>query len=133
MDADRNRFEVQHRETAISNTGAKSDLQQLTSDQRTLEMEAEIFRLRTALNTETFAKQQGIQEAKAHTRSLARCALAEQQEQFRNVAQQYEQASAEATEAAVHRERSTQQAEQQRQLVLCRKIFNPGRRISRRA
>ena len=33
MDADPNRFEVQHRETAISNIGAKSDLQQLTSDQ----------------------------------------------------------------------------------------------------
>ena len=123
MDADRNRFEVQHRETSISSTGAKSDLQQLTSDQRTLEMEAEIFRLRTALNAETVAKQQGIQEVRAHTRSLARSALHEQQEQFRSVAQQYEQASAEATEAAVHRERSTQQAEQQRQLILCRKIL----------
>ena len=123
LDASHNPFAVQHRETAISSTDARSDSRQLIYDQRTLEMEAEIFRLRTALNAETIAGQQGIQEAKAHSRSLARNALAQQHELYRDVAQQYEHASAEATEAAVYKERSTQEAEQQRQLNICRNIM----------
>ena len=86
-------------------------------------MEAEIFRLRTALNTEAIAGQQRIQEVHAHSRAFTRNAMAHQNEVFRDVAQQYEHASAEAAEGAVYKERSSQEAEQHRQLNIYRNIL----------
>ena len=54
-------FAIERRETAMSSSGARSDPQRLIYDQRTLAMEAEIFRLRNALSTEGIAGQQRIQ------------------------------------------------------------------------
>ena len=122
-DADPDRFAMQHRQAAVAKNNARSDLQRPAPDQRAFEMEAEIIRLRTELYTATIAGQHGIQEAQAHSRSLTRDALAYQDKVFRNVAQQYEHASAEAAEAAVRKERSHQEAEQQRQLNTCRTIL----------
>ena len=79
--------------------------------------------LRNALSTEEIAGQRRIQEVHAHSRHLTRNAMAQQNEAFRGVAQQYEHASAEATEAAVYKERSSQEAEQHRQLNLYRDIL----------
>ena len=50
----------ERRETAVSSSDARSDPRQLIYDRRALEMEAEIFQLRTALNTEEIAGQQRI-------------------------------------------------------------------------
>ena len=68
LDAGNNPFAIERRETAMSSSGARSDPQlarsdpqQLIRDRRTLEMEAEIFQLRNALNTEALAGQQRIQ------------------------------------------------------------------------
>ena len=124
LEVRREPFAVERIENAASSSDARSDPQQLIYDRRALEMEAEIFQLRTALNTEEIAGQQRIQEAHAQSRSLARSAIAHQHEMFRGVAQQYEQASAEAAEAAVYKERSTQEAEQHHQLSICRSILN---------
>ena len=123
LDAGHNPFAVQRLETAMSTSDARSDPRQLIYDRRTLEMEAEIFQLRTALNAEEIAGQQRIQEAHAQSRSLARSAMVQQHEMFRDVAQQYEHASAEAAEAAVYKERSTQEAEQHHQLNICKSIL----------
>ena len=49
--------------------------------------------------------------------------MAQQHEAFRGVAQRYEHASAEAAEAAVHKERSNQAAEQHRQSNIYRDIL----------
>ena len=49
---------------------ARSDPLQLAQGQRNLEMEAEIFRLRTALNTEAIAGHQRIQEVHEQSRAL---------------------------------------------------------------
>ena len=123
IDAGSNPFAIERRETAMSSSGARSDPQRLIHDQRTLAMEADIFRLRTALNTEAIAGQQRIQEVHAHSRTLTRNAMAQQHEVFRDVAQRYEHASAEAAEAAVYKERSNQEAEQHRQLNIYRDIL----------
>ena len=116
LDAGGEPLAIERRETAMSSSGARSDPQRLVYDQRMLEMEAELLRLRNALSTEEIAGQQRIQEVHAHSRHLTRSAMAQQNEAFRGVAQQYEHASAEATEAAVYKERSSQEAEQHRQL-----------------
>ena len=115
LEAESNPFAIERREAAVSSSGARSDPQparsdpqRLANDHRTLEMEAEIFRLRNALNTEAIAGQQRIQEVHAHSRTLTRNAMAQQHEVFRDVAQRYEHASAEAAEAAVYKERSNQ-------------------------
>ena len=108
-------FAIERRETAVSSSDARSDPQRMLYDQqRMLEMEAEILRLRNALSTEEIAGQQRIQEVHAHSRHLTRNAMAQQNEASRGVAQRYEHASAEATEAAVYKERSSQEAEQHR-------------------
>ena len=78
LDAGSNPFAIERRETAMSRSDARSDPQRLVQDQRNLEMEAEIFRLRTALNTEAIAGQQRIQEVHAHSRTLTRNAMAQQ-------------------------------------------------------
>ena len=60
LDAGSNPFAIERREAAMSSSDARSDPQRLIHDQRTLAMEAEIFRLRTALNTEEIAGQHRI-------------------------------------------------------------------------
>ena len=87
-------------------------------------MEAEIYRLRTELNAEAIAGHHRIQEVHERSRILTRNAMAQQNEAFEDVARQYENASAEATQAAVYQERSRQEAEQQNQLNLCRNILH---------
>ena len=49
--------------------------------------------------------------------------MAQQHEAFRDVAQRHEHAPAEATQAAVYKERSDQEAAQHRQLDFYREIF----------
>ena len=87
-------------------------------------MEAEIYRLRTELSTEAIAGHQRIQEVHERSRALTRNAMAQQNEAFQDVARRYEDASAEATKAAVYKERSLQEAEQHHQLHLCRNILH---------
>ena len=87
LDAGSNPFAIERREAAMSRSDARSDPQRLVQYRRNLEMEAEIFRLRTALNTEATAGQQRIQEVHAHSRTLTRNAMAQQNEVFRDVAQ----------------------------------------------
>ena len=69
LDAGGEPFAIERRETAMSSSGARSDPQRLVFDQRMLEMEAELFRLRNALSTEEIAGQQRIQEVHAHCQS----------------------------------------------------------------
>ena len=130
LEAESNPFAIERRETAVSSSGARSDPQlarsdpqRLANDQRTLEMEAEIFRLRSALTTEAMAGHQRIQEVHAQSRAQTRDAMAKQHEAFKDVAQRYEHASAEAAEAAVYKERSHHEAEQHRQLNFYRGIL----------
>ena len=107
----------------MSSSGARRDPQRLIYDQRTLAMDADIFRLSNALSTEEIAGQQRIQEVHAHSRNMTRNAMAQQHKVFRDVAQRYEHASAEAAEAAVYKERSNHEAEQHRQLNFYRGIL----------
>merc|ERR1711867_135851 len=87
-------------------------------------MRAEIYRLRTELTTQAIAGQQRIQEVHEHSRAMTRTAMAQHNEAFQGVARQFEDASAEATLAAVNKERSHQEAEQHRQLGVCRSILH---------
>ena len=87
LDAGGEPLAIERRETAMSSSGARSDPQRLVYDQRMLEMEAELLRLRNALSTEEIAGQQRIQEVHAHSRHLTRNAMAQQNEAFRGVAQ----------------------------------------------
>ena len=52
LDAGGEPLAIERRETAMSSSGARSDPQRLVYDQRMLEMEAELLRLRNALSTE---------------------------------------------------------------------------------
>ena len=124
LEVRREPFAVERIENAASSSDARSDPQRsLQGQQRILEMEAEILQLRNALSTEEIAGQHRIQEVHVHSRHLTRNAMAQQNEAFRDVAQRYEHASAEATAAAVYKERSSQEAEQHRQLNLYRDIM----------
>ena len=104
-------------------TLARGDPTLIAQGQRDLEMRAEIYKLRTELSTQAIAGQQRIQEVHEQSRALTRTAMTQQYEAFQGVARQFEDASAEGTLAAVHRERSHQEAEQHRQLKICRSIL----------
>ena len=104
----------------VQGTLARSDPTRIAQGHRNLEMEAEIYRLRTELNTEAIAGRHRIQEVHAHSRALTRSVMAQQNEAFQDVARQYQDASAEATAAAVYKERSHQEAERHQQLNICR-------------
>ena len=97
----------------MSRSDARGDPQRIDSSQQMLEMQAEIFRLRNALSEAEVAGHHRIQEVHVHTRQQARAAMAHQHEAFEDVAQRYEQASANATEAAVYKELSNQEVTQQ--------------------
>ena len=90
-------------------TIARGDPTLIAQGQRNLEMEAEIYRLRTELSTEAIAGHQRIQEVHERSRALTRNAMVQQNEAFQDVARRYEDASAEATKAAVYKERSLQE------------------------
>ena len=124
VDMGNNSFAIERSTTAMPRSIARSDPQQISNDARILEMEAEVFRLRTLLDNETMAGQQRAQEVFQQTRSLARQAIAHTHEEFLDVAHQYEHASAEATEAAVYKERSNQELEQHRQLNFHRDVLH---------
>ena len=83
---------------------------------RIYELEAEVASLRQALLVEQVSGQSRSQELNAHLRQQARRALDYQREEFENVAQRHEQVSADATAAAVIRERSDQRTAQHQQL-----------------
>ena len=95
---------------------ARSDPRQGQNGHQNFELEAEVVSLRQALLEEQIAGQSRNQELNAHLRHEARLALDYQRNEFRNAAQRHEQVSADATMAAVIKERSDQQVAQRQQL-----------------
>ena len=94
----------------------RGDPQRPQDAQRINELEIELASLRQALLLERVHGQSHNHESNAQVRQQARLALEYQRSEFEDAARRHEQVSADATAAAVIRERSVQQAEQHRQL-----------------
>ena len=124
VDAQGNPLAIAVGDESMQPSDARDDPQQPRDDRRTHELEAQVASLRQELHQEKVLGQIQAQEVDAHLRGQARQALDYQRDEFINVAKRHEQVSADATEAAVFRERSDQQAAQHQQLDAYRRTLS---------
>ena len=89
---------------------------QLHMDAVNQELRDELAEMRNSYNLEVHASRMRSQELSTRYSTQAWKAIQYQQERFHETAHQYEQASADVTEAAVAQERAAQRAQQQQQL-----------------
>ena len=89
---------------------------ELRADVVNQELRDELAELRQSYHLEVHASRMRSQELSTRYSTQAWLAIQYQHERFQETAQQYEQASADVTEAAVAQERATQRAAQQQQL-----------------